>query len=396
VDGEQYGVGYPIDMPVMIMTFEGKEILPVDRAWDDYEHLVQHISNQLDSDEIQLYNTPICLTLQGEFEDEDMNESAFVSENVDDDDDDDGDGDDEREEATIEEIMALEGIDEDDFYDDVDDEDDEDEDDEDDDDDIYEDNDTSNFLNSSPVGALDPKFSAIPDMNILRLDKPDMSEVNENAIVTDEDSKALKRAHKKADRLMSYAEDVKLIGSFHYAKKNYHLVKLLEPIVIVGQRIMDIKGYYFSLLNEEQTQRVTPEVERLLLSRPKQSPEDMEMYDDDDDVDDQMAQSGRNSRSKDGKKGKKGLSKSQQAKKHARDGTGGVKEVHMDMGAEDSASGGFGQSSKGFSGFGDAGADDKDVYRSSGTRSGASGRGKISRRRWRNRESAVPDAVRES
>ena len=38
----------------------------------------------------------------------------------------------------------------------------------------------------------------------------------------------MKKAHRRADRIIEYAADVSLIASFHYKKKNFHLVKLLE------------------------------------------------------------------------------------------------------------------------------------------------------------------------
>ena len=43
-----------------------------------------------------------------------------------------------------------------------------------------------------------------------------------------QDTKSLKKAHRRADRIIEYAADVSLIASFHYKKKNFHLVKLLE------------------------------------------------------------------------------------------------------------------------------------------------------------------------
>ena len=47
-----------------------------------------------------------------------------------------------------------------------------------------------------------------------------------------------------------------MIASFHYKKKNFHLLKLLEPIFVVGKRIKDIKGYYFMLLDDEESKLV--------------------------------------------------------------------------------------------------------------------------------------------
>ena len=74
IEGVQYGVGFPVDMPVMLSYFEGNELIPVRPDYPDFDHLVNHVSNQLDSSDLQLYQTPVVLTLQGEFEDEKLNQ----------------------------------------------------------------------------------------------------------------------------------------------------------------------------------------------------------------------------------------------------------------------------------------------------------------------------------
>ena len=55
-------------MPVMLTYFEGNELMPVLADYPDYDHLMNHVAVQLDSNEFQLYRTPVVLTLQGEFE----------------------------------------------------------------------------------------------------------------------------------------------------------------------------------------------------------------------------------------------------------------------------------------------------------------------------------------
>ena len=128
VGGSQYGIGFPVDMPVMLTYFEGNELKPVQPEYPDYEHLITHVSTQLESNDLQLYNTPVVLTLQGEFEDESFN-NIFPGSSEDEDEelgfDDDGD----REEITIADVLKLEGIDEDFDLDDEDDDDDDDDDD---------------------------------------------------------------------------------------------------------------------------------------------------------------------------------------------------------------------------------------------------------------------------
>ena len=52
----------------MLTYFEGNELKPVLADYPDYDHLMNHVAVQLDSNEFQLYRTPVVLTLQGEFE----------------------------------------------------------------------------------------------------------------------------------------------------------------------------------------------------------------------------------------------------------------------------------------------------------------------------------------
>lgn len=65
VEDQQYGIGFPVDMPVMLTYFEGNELLPVKPDYPDYDHLINHVSVQMDFNECQLYKTPVVLTLQG-------------------------------------------------------------------------------------------------------------------------------------------------------------------------------------------------------------------------------------------------------------------------------------------------------------------------------------------
>ena len=62
------GVGFPVDMPVMLTYFEGNELMPVLADYPDYDHLMNHVAVQLDGNEFQLYRTTVVLTLQGDFE----------------------------------------------------------------------------------------------------------------------------------------------------------------------------------------------------------------------------------------------------------------------------------------------------------------------------------------
>ena len=44
-------------------------------------------------------------------------------------------------------------------------------------------------------------------------------------------------------------------------------MKLLEPIFIIGKRMEDVKGYYFTLLSPEESATVTPILEDLMVKR---------------------------------------------------------------------------------------------------------------------------------
>ncbi|RYE13273.1 MAG: hypothetical protein EOP34_09135 [Rickettsiales bacterium] len=73
INGTQYGVGFPIDMPVLLIYFEDSDLKIVAPDFPEYDELIDHVSNQLENNDLHLFKTPMVLTLQGEFEDEDMN-----------------------------------------------------------------------------------------------------------------------------------------------------------------------------------------------------------------------------------------------------------------------------------------------------------------------------------
>ena len=257
IEGDQYGVGFPVDMPVMLGYFEGNEFLPVEETHLDYDHLMNHVAVQMDSNDFQLYRTPVVLTLQGELEDaeeEEEDEDEYDGEEYDDE---------EEGEMSLEELMALEDEYDEDEYEEYEDEDEED------DNDSEGKTEEASFMNESPIGKINPKYDAQPDISIFRpKDGEDpAADLPADAFVTEADTKSLRKAHRRADRIMSYASDIKLIATFHYKKRNFHLVKLLDPIFVIGKRIHDIKGYYFSLLDDETSATVTPKLEKLLAQR---------------------------------------------------------------------------------------------------------------------------------
>ena len=268
-------------MPVMLSYFEGNELKPVQEDYPDYDFLLSHVASQMDSNDFQLYKTPVVLTLQGDFEDEDLNEtipgqSMWVNdEDYNDEDFEDEDEEDDGEEITVEELLEIENFDED-LDDCIIDDDDEEEEEEESDSSDYdvefgkegnqnENENMGSFWTSPASGKLSEELSGLPDYELIRPKVSGNLAIPPDATISDEDTKLLKIAHIRADRIMNYAADVTLIASFHFKKKNYHLVKLLEPIFVIGKRITDIKGYYFNLLSEEEAERVNPIIEDLMM-----------------------------------------------------------------------------------------------------------------------------------
>jgi len=49
----------------MLTYFEGNDLQPVKSDFPDYDHLINHVSVQMDFNDCQLYKTPVVLTLQG-------------------------------------------------------------------------------------------------------------------------------------------------------------------------------------------------------------------------------------------------------------------------------------------------------------------------------------------
>lgn len=241
IKGVQYGIGYPVDTPVLLTSLSEneQELIPVTQTFQDYDNLLNHVASQMDSNDLQFYKTPVVLTLQGYFEDEDEDEDESEDEDKDDNEDDDtggyiDEGDEELDDNINDETDAEDS--------------------------------GESFWSSSPAGKLSESFSAMPDYTLIRSEGlPDPAiPTDPQFLVTEEDTISMKSAHRKADRITREASDVSLIASFHYQKRNVHLVRLLEPIFVVGRRIEGVKGYYFSLLTNEETAQTTPALEKLI------------------------------------------------------------------------------------------------------------------------------------
>jgi hypothetical protein len=239
IDGKEYGVGYPVDTPVMITYFQGKQLLPVRADSPEYDDLVQHISGQLEDSDLQLCKTPVVLTLHGDLDgtdDEEADECGHTCTHGHHATHGEGSAaDDAGEEVSLEELLQDA-----DFVADE----------------AAEESEVEQQCHSN-FDATDEGSPASGDAGDLStfLEQPahngaathngqtkepgftihhsnadglTASDIPEEALVTEEDERNLLRAHRKADRIMKYAADMKLLGSFHFKKQNFHLVRLLE------------------------------------------------------------------------------------------------------------------------------------------------------------------------
>jgi hypothetical protein len=242
IKGQNFAVGSPINTPVMLAYFEHNEMKYVLPSFPDYEHLLHHISNQLESSDLRLINSPVVLTLQGDLDSDEDN-------NDDEEDEDGGDGDGEVEEGYYEKYDGGDVTDE------------------------IESKGNEAYTLASLMASesfqrqqhrIDVKFAdkvqsqrscGIVEEEDLRdsgrdvaSDKKEVSvkvgkgsassgslhtfsseyDQYDQYLVTEEDTLGLERAHLLAESVVKYAEDVQLIGSFHYEKRNFHLFKLLE------------------------------------------------------------------------------------------------------------------------------------------------------------------------
>jgi hypothetical protein len=237
IDGKEYGVGYPVDTPVMITYFQGKQLLPVRADSPEYDDLVQHISGQLEDSDLQLCKTAVVLTLHGDLdgtEDEEAGECGHTCPHDHHATHGEGNADDAGEEVSLEDLLqdadfvadeAAEEGEEDQSHSNYDATD--------------EGSPASNYADDLSTFLEQPAHDGTtihsgqteqPGFTIHPSDTGGLtpSDIPEEALVTEEDERNLLRAHRKADRIMKYAADMKLLGSFHFKKQNFHLVRLLE------------------------------------------------------------------------------------------------------------------------------------------------------------------------
>lgn len=183
IDGIQYGVGMPLHTPVMLLTLnEQNKLIEVAENYSHYDHLIESISAQLESYDLLLHRTPIYLTVEGEFEEDE----TILENQIEDDDDDDDD--DSEEEISID-SLTLEH---------------------------------SSILTDSSRDNEDEE-----EDDPLEEEGQAESEDSEG-VVSRESSQSLYRESRFVDKIMEFAKDVKYVGSFHYRKRNYHMIRLLD------------------------------------------------------------------------------------------------------------------------------------------------------------------------
>jgi hypothetical protein len=104
VNASEYALGAPVDMPVALCYFAGNEIKQVERSSKIFPALFERVQAELDENELVLFDTPVVMTLQGEFEDESLNNINPITL---------GDSTkSDEEEVSVSELIAAEAIDE--------------------------------------------------------------------------------------------------------------------------------------------------------------------------------------------------------------------------------------------------------------------------------------------
>jgi hypothetical protein len=217
VNGTEYAIGIPIDNPVMLLSTynpaspgpnespppadsivesldDGTQLYEVTESQlgeDEFDTLIQHITTEMNEENdaereagrigfhdssVYLLNTPAVLTVQGRVDVD--NDDDISSDDDDNDDDDDDVGD-------------------------------------------YDGNDYEEIQDSA-----ESNTDQVTSFNEEELCSDPTTE--DPFSVTDDDVEAFEEAHRYVSDVLTDAEDVKLIGSFHFKKQNYHLAKITE------------------------------------------------------------------------------------------------------------------------------------------------------------------------
>eukprot|EP00638_Chattonella_subsalsa_P002222 CAMPEP_0117757846 /NCGR_PEP_ID=MMETSP0947-20121206/14992_1 /TAXON_ID=44440 /ORGANISM="Chattonella subsalsa, Strain CCMP2191" /LENGTH=284 /DNA_ID=CAMNT_0005577853 /DNA_START=13 /DNA_END=867 /DNA_ORIENTATION=+ len=192
IDGVKYGVAFPRDWAVSIATENEDGILdPIDPDDEIMDDLYPWLAEYLKKDDIELFRTPVTLTLQGEFLEDELSE---------DDEDDEEWLEDEDENDGAEELKEV-------------------------------DPEVLKQLGIKSEGTGDIEFTEVAD------DLVPSHQVDE------------------------FEDEVDLIASFWYKDKEYSLLKLLDPVLLVAKYK---SGNRLTLLDEEEADEVNPKIEYLM------------------------------------------------------------------------------------------------------------------------------------
>jgi hypothetical protein len=89
IDNEEYGVGFPADSPVALAYYDNTTLLWINSSYPMYQDILDHITAELDNQDIELYHTPVVLTMcDGGDDDEEENKDNKDSNNDTNEDDD--------------------------------------------------------------------------------------------------------------------------------------------------------------------------------------------------------------------------------------------------------------------------------------------------------------------
>jgi hypothetical protein len=227
----ELGIGSPVDRPVSLGYFTSDRFQQVDaQNMPRFDQLLNHVRTQLDGYDMTLLPTPVALTLQGDFDEEEEYDEGEETVEEDDFDEDRGARADERRSTdyvrrsypsqklvdAVNWPLLLRHVNESiaqnphAYTADTD----EDE----------EDQEVEENEHRYPPTAAASGFRLIAVNNLSA-----HVTIPEDALVTDGDEQSLRESHRYADQVFDrIADHVRLIGSFHFGKRNYHLVQWLE------------------------------------------------------------------------------------------------------------------------------------------------------------------------
>jgi len=234
VEDRIYGIGKPVDSKVVIVNLIDDDFVPIQTSNPDFREAFDHIQSQMEDYDIEILNTRVVMTCRGEFDDD--SNKIFLPPIP--------DGEYSLTELyEIEESLEKNGT-YSEYYRNEEDEDNDDENDDTNDDES--DVETLEDFTSDDIKWISENCSGISELSI--------GDPSSEYYVTEEDEKSLQRWHRVADRYFSEVDNATLIGSYHFKKKNYHLVKIMDPIIVVG--LYSAKDQQFSLLSDVESSKV--------------------------------------------------------------------------------------------------------------------------------------------